>query len=120
MMALLATGTLVSDPQRRQASNGNAYATALLRVPTEEDSVLVSVIAFSQEACESLSKLRKGDALSVSGRAKLTAWTGRDGETRHGLSVVADKVLSAYEVRKKRTPRRAREFPDGDLSFLDA
>lgn len=128
MMAILATGTLAADPQRRQAVNGNAYATALLRVPTDDDSVLVSVICFDAEACDRLLRLGKGDSVSVTGRAKLAAWTRKDGETRHGISVVAEQVMSAYRGRKRgqqqnpgrRTADGLREFPDeaGDLALV--
>jgi single-stranded DNA-binding protein len=78
--------------------------TATLRTPTaaEEGAVLVSVIAFDHDAQAALGKLRKGDAASVTGRAALKSWTGRDGELRTGLSVVAERVMSAYQVRKQR------------------
>ena len=131
MIAILVTGTLAADPQRRQAANGNPFATALLRVPTGEESALVSVIVFDPQACEDLLRLKKGDSVSITGRAKLTAWTGRDGETRHGLSVVAEQVMSAYQVgrkRKQENPGRRTDFgklpgwaiPDeaGDLENL--
>ena len=131
MMSILATGTLAADPQRRQAANGNPFATALLRVPTDDDSVLVSVICFDVGACDRLLRLGKGDSVSITGRAKLTAWTGRDGETRHGLSVVAEQVMSVYQVGRKRrqeNPGRRTDFgnlpgwaiPDeaGDLENL--
>lgn len=43
----------------------------------------------------------KGDEIAVAGRAGLRSWSGKDGE-QHGLSVVADKVLSAYMANKLR------------------
>jgi single-stranded DNA-binding protein len=99
---VLALGTLVADPQQRTSSGGKVYVTANLRTPTDEDAVLVSVVAFSDSAKAALLALGKGDSVSVTGRAKLTAWTGKEGEQRQGLSVVADAVLSAYAVGKKR------------------
>ncbi len=53
--------------------------------------------------------LHKGDALAIAGRAKLSSWT-KDGEEKHGLSVVADRVLSAYAAGKAR--KAAREAED--------
>lgn len=106
MLSLLCTGTLLRNPERRTSAKGNAYATALLRVPTEgEDSLLVSLIAFDADAVAKLLALSKGDTLAVTGRAKLTEWT-RDGEQRHGLSVTVERVLTAYEVEKKRARAR--------------
>jgi single-stranded DNA-binding protein len=99
---VLALGTLTADPQQRTSGAGKAYVTATLRTPTDEDAVLVSVVAFSDSAKAALLALGKGDSVSVTGRAKLTTWTGKEGEQRQGLSVVADAVLSAYAVGKKR------------------
>ena len=67
-------------------------------------AVLVSVIIFDQEAQDALARLHKGDAASITGRATLKSWTGKDGELRTGLSVVAERVISAYQARKQRPP----------------
>jgi single-stranded DNA-binding protein len=124
------SGTLSADPAERRAANGNAYVTALLRVPVEgDDSILASVIAFDAEACAVLRTLRRGDAATVAGRAKLSAWTGRDGEQRRGLSVVAQRALGGKPEPRKRPPRARRPasddadaFPEeaGDLATLPA
>jgi single-stranded DNA-binding protein len=107
MLSLLASGTLISDPVERQSVAGKAYATASLRVPCEDsDPMLLSVIAFNADAVQALLALSKGDSLSIAGRAKLSSWE-KDGEQKHGLSVVADRVLSSYQAGKQRS--RARE-----------
>lgn len=107
MLTTLAAGTLVRDPESRTSAAGKSYATALLRVPCEgEDAALVSVVAFSENACTALLALAKGDSVAVTGRAKLTSWTARDGEQKHGISVVADGVLSQYQVDKRRARAR--------------
>jgi single-stranded DNA-binding protein len=102
MLSVLVSGSLVRDPQRRTAQNGKAFATALMRCPSEEaDALLISVISFTAPAVKALLALKAGDSLAVTGRAKLSSWT-KDGEERHGLSVTADAVLSLYEVAKRR------------------
>ncbi len=103
MLSVLATGTMASDPVSRTTSAGKPYATGLLRVPCEDaEPVLVSMIAFDTAAVEALLAHGKGETLAVTGRAKLSQWTGRDGQEAMGLSIVVDKVLSAYMVDKKR------------------
>ena len=113
MLNILALGTLVSDPRPRQNTAGRAYATASMRVPTDDGEAMVvsSLIAFNARAVASLLALSKNDSLSVTGRAKLSEWVGHDGVEKHGLSVVADQVLSVYQIEKKRrqTSRRAEE-----------
>lgn len=102
MLTVLAVGNLIRDPERRTSSKGKDYATALLRVPSAEaDAMLVSVITFNPDTVQALLAHGKGDELAVAGRAGLRSWEGRDGE-QHGLSVVADKVLSTYMVDKRR------------------
>lgn len=111
---ILALGTLTADPQKRTSSGGKDYVTANLRTPTEEESTLVSVVCFSDSAKAALLALGKGDSVSVTGRAKLTSWVGWDGEARQGLSLVADAVLSAYAVGKKRDATVAARKIDDD------
>jgi len=69
----------------------------------------VSVIAFDANAVAGLLALQRGDSASIAGRAKLSSWT-KDGEEKHGLSVVADKVLTIYQIDKK---RRQGSQPEG-------
>jgi single-stranded DNA-binding protein len=101
MIDALISGRLVRDPMTRTGQSGKPFTTALLRCDTgEEEQTLVSVIAF-QEAGEKLGRLKAGDAVAVAGSAKLSSWE-KDGETRHGLSVTASSVLSAYDVKRRR------------------
>lgn len=101
MLSVLATGTLVADPVSRSSSSGKEFVTASLRTPTDEDAIIINVIAFDDDAKGALTKLRKGDALSITGRAKLSRWQGREGE-RVGLQVVAEGILTAYQVKSRR------------------
>lgn len=102
MLAVLCSGSLIRDPQQRQGANGPAYVTALMRCPAEDsDPLLISLIAFSDTAVAALLALGQGDALSVAGRAKLREWQQGE-ETKHGVSVTADQVLTVYAAGKKR------------------
>ena len=109
MLSILATGTLVNDPKSRTSATGKLYATASLRVPAEDsDALLISCIAFNADAVAALLALSRGDSCAIAGRAKLSSWT-KDGEERHGLSVVADKVLTVYAAGKARKATREAE-----------
>ena len=109
MLSVLCSGSLVRDPQRRASKNAKEYCTALLRVPCEDsDALLVSIICFDEAGVAALGALRKGDAISVAGRASLRSWES-NGETKHGLSVVADRVLTAYAAGKSRKQTREAE-----------
>lgn len=101
-MAILAVGTLTSDPQERTSSGGKTYVTATVRTPTDDDPVMVSAITFGDVPKATLIALKKGDTVAISGRGKLTTWAGRNGEQRHGISVVADGVLSHPVISDRR------------------
>ena len=122
MFNVLATGKLLKPPKLGTSKNGNAYCTASIRVPIqgnredEPDSVFASVIAFGGEA-EKLARLAAGDAVSVTGSARLSQWE-KDGATHVGLDITATGVLSAYDLRKRRgdTDRK----PDGQPAQGDS
>lgn len=102
MLSVLISGTLIRDPQTRTSQNGNAYTTALIRVPTNEEPALVSVIAFG-ELAESLAGLRKGDSVSVTGSGHISLYEDRNsGEPKASLALTAAGILTAYEVSKRR------------------
>ena len=106
MLSILASGTLVNDPVERRSVTGKTYATASLRVPAEDsDAVLISVIAFAGDAVQAILALQRGDSVAIAGRGKLTSWQ-KDGTDHHGLSVVADRVLTAYAAGKQRKVAR--------------
>jgi single-stranded DNA-binding protein len=97
----LTVGRLIADPDVRTGASGKPFTTARLAAGTDDDSVLCSVIAFGT-AGQQLAALGKGDSVAMTGRTKPKAWTDRDGQLRAGLDIVADHVLTAYHVRRKR------------------
>ena len=110
MLDVLVSGKIVKDPVSRIGQSGKPFTTALVRCDVgEEEQQLVSLIAF-QESAERLARLKAGDMVAVAGSAKLSSWE-KDGETKHGLSVTASAVLSAYDVRKRRGNETAKDKP---------
>jgi single-strand DNA-binding protein len=102
-MDVLLQGVLASDPQSRTSSKGNAYATALLRVPlSDSDAELFSIIAFNSTAVDALLQRSKGDSIAVSGSAQRNDYTDKNGTERKGWKVVAEALLSLYHARKAR------------------
>jgi single-stranded DNA-binding protein len=101
---VLTTGSLIADPIRRTGAKGD-FGTGTLRVSTDDGPILVSLIAFD-DAAETLLAHRQGTTLSVSGRARLSSWTGRDGTEHHGLSLVIEQIASASAARRADIARR--------------
>src|SRR5690554_6514282 len=108
---ILASGSLIRDPQVRTGSNGSAYTTALLSEATGggDDRQVISVIAFGPVG-ERLARLKQGDSISVTGPARVGVYE-KDGETKPSVSVTANGILTAYEARKRRGDTDGKEKP---------
>jgi single-stranded DNA-binding protein len=120
-------GTLTADPVERTTAAGRIYMTASVRVPIErEDAQFVGIAAFDDEPIAALRELCKGDAVSITGPAKLRIWAGSDGKERAGNSVLAQRVLGGKPQPRRRAPRQQPQqseqntFPAeaGDLSII--
>jgi hypothetical protein len=94
MLSILASGRLAASPEVRMGRSGKPFTLARLVCLGESGEVAVLVIAFG-ETGEHLATIPKGVSISVTGRAKLTRWTAKDGTDRTGLSVTADAMLYA-------------------------
>jgi single-stranded DNA-binding protein len=113
VLSVLASGTLTADPVKRRSAKGRPYCTGQMRVPVEDgEAVLASFIAFDDRVVTALLELQRGDSCVIAGRGKLSTWTTNAGEDRHGLSVIADRVMSAYVAgRVRKAARDADEVP---------
>ncbi|RQW83464.1 MAG: single-stranded DNA-binding protein, partial [Methylococcus sp.] len=100
MLSALASGTLARDPKSGTSANGTRWANTTIRCSTGNDregnalTSFVTILAFNDVA-DRLAKLAKGDAVSVQGNLKQTEYV-KDGETRHGLEIVVNGILSAH------------------------
>jgi single-stranded DNA-binding protein len=94
MIRALLVGTLHADPQQRTSASGKVFTTGKLRADASDGGqVWCSLIAFGEQA-ERLATLKAGAAISVAGRCKLSAWTGKDGQPNAGLDLVVDEITT--------------------------
>lgn len=108
MIRALITGTLHADPQQRTSQTGKPFTTGKLRADASDGAtVWCSFIAFGDLA-ERLAMLKAGSAVSVSGRCKLSAWTGKDGVPNAGLDLVVDDLAT---LKGKPKPQEAAQRP---------
>jgi single-stranded DNA-binding protein len=111
-LIVMATGRLAADPEVRVGSSGKPFTTARIFASTEDGDVVVSLLAFAAVG-EQLAALGKGETITVTGRAKLASWTGRDGEPRTGLSMVVDALLTVHHARQRRRAMQGESGADG-------
>jgi single-stranded DNA-binding protein len=102
---LAAHGRLVADVQTKTTGSGTSMAFARMAVPlpcrtsdSGETTLWLGITAFGKQA-DFLSRHQKGDLISVSGAMQVNQWTGQDGTTQSGYSMVAESVISARTVR---------------------
>ena len=98
----LITGKLQGQPEQRTSKAGKTFVSAKLRVSNGEDSLFAKVVAFSAEPCRILLALGAGEAIAISGTAKVSAWIDGTGNPKPNLDVVADVVLTSYALQKRR------------------
>jgi single-stranded DNA-binding protein len=102
---LAAHGRLVADVQTKTIGSGTSMAFARMAVPlpcrtsdSGETTLWLGITAFGKQA-DFLSRHQKGDLISVSGAMQVNQWTGQDGITQSGYSMIAESVISARTVR---------------------
>ena len=100
----LISGRIHKPPQSRLSANGKRFCTTVLRATARDgNGIFVSVIAFSQTACDVLLALDEGDSVALAGELTPKIYTPRDGsEPRPSLDLVAHKVLTEYHIARKR------------------
>ncbi|SEQ44798.1 single-stranded DNA-binding protein [Giesbergeria anulus] len=103
MIDVLIAGKVHGTPTQRTGKSGKPFALAKVRTPTTEgESVFVSVIAFDDGPVAALLALKEGDSVAVAGPLKVGTWQDKEGQYRPALDVVAQQVLTVYQVRHKR------------------
>ncbi len=103
MIDALISGKLIKTPELKTGQSGKPYTQFLLSVPVGEDHPgIVSGMSFG-EVAERVARLQKGDPLAVIGSMKLNEWIDKaTGETKQGLSITANNVLSPYDIKKRK------------------
>ncbi|EAT4590601.1 single-stranded DNA-binding protein [Salmonella enterica] len=102
---IAAYGRLVADPQTKTTSKGANMTMTRMAVSLPcsaaqdgQATLWLGVLAFGKQA-DALAKHTKGDLVSVSGTMQINQWTGQDGGTQSGYTVIADSVISARTAR---------------------
>ena len=108
MINALITGSIVSDPRSGISKSGTEWSNCVVRCPCgqnretgDQESAFVQIAAFGTEAGK-LSRLTRGDSVSATGALKPSEYQAKDGTTRHGLSLTAQAIITAYGISKKR------------------
>lgn len=104
MIGIVFTGRVHATPESKVGkSSGRPYAVASFAIPAADGStVWAKVTAFSDGAMGALLKLSAGDSAAVVGAVTPRAYVNKQGEAALSLDVVAERLLSAYEFKRRR------------------
>src|SRR5580658_2088867 len=103
MIDALIAGRLFGKPQARTSKNGNAFATAKMRVPMQDgSSMFATMIAFRDSVVAALLALDDGSSVAVSGELKISTYTAKDGTTKPGLDITVHEILTEFHVTRRR------------------
>ena len=106
MLTVLLSGRIVgSDPIQKTGASGKPFTVAKVTFAQDGDEPgFANVIAFNG-AAEQLARLKKGDDVALSGRAGVQGWLDKKtGEPKAGVRVVAEHLLSPYQIKQRRKP----------------
>ena len=102
MNSVVLIGRLTADPQTH-AGEQHESATFRLAVPRpgSDGAEFIDIVTFDKLAATCGEWLTKGREVAVVGKLRLSEWTGRDGERRSKVQVVADAVQFLGAPTKK-------------------
>lgn len=113
------TGNLTKDAALKRGASGKEYLSMVVRIDSNGEKPHFCRANLFGDDCEQLSKLRKGDSVSLIGKLEVGIWDSADGPAA-SLSMMAHRAISpaARKPRKltsqdKNTPalfRKAAEF----------
>jgi single-strand DNA-binding protein len=113
------TGRLTRDPELKFSAAGKAIARFSVvtsrRVKdqrtnewSDTDTTFWDCTAFGELASNLAESLLKGTAVIVSGHASQEEWTGKDGEKRRSLKVIAEDVAPSLRWASVKVAKAAR------------
>jgi single-stranded DNA-binding protein len=97
-------------PEMRTSQNGVPLCRLSVAVGHGDEVQWVSVVAFKETAAHAVAVIEKGTLVYVEGSLRLTRWTGKDGIERHGLEVLAYKLIPLGQIGRRR-PSNGRRAP---------
>jgi single-stranded DNA-binding protein len=107
----LISGSLFKAPERKVSKNGNAFATATVKMRADDNRTeFWRLVTFSESAVEELMRLNEGDNLSAQGQMKAELYQPEGKEPRISLSIIADTV-QPLRAQRKRQPQEGDEKP---------
>lgn len=113
MIDALVAGKMYGTPIERTSKNGNTYVTAKVRAPTRDgEAQFVNIVAFAASVVAALLVLDDGDAVALAGELSAKAYSSKEGEPKPSLELLAQHVLTEFQVTRKRQAAKPTREPE--------
>jgi single-stranded DNA-binding protein len=111
--AVLISGSIFKEPQRRTSQAGKSYVVATIKATAADNATsdFWSALAFGATAGEELMRLAVGERVAIQGGLKLEVYTANDGQTKISRTVFVDHVLAVRQPPKEKKPKAAKDAP---------
>jgi len=124
MIDALIAGKLYGQPKKMTGKQGKPFAIAKVRAAAGDgESLFVNVITFEPDTVAALLALGDGDSVALAGSLTPKVWTDKEGNSRSAVDLVAHKLMTAYQVTRKRKgihkPVEQRQQSDFDDDLSD-
>lgn len=116
MIDALIQARLLAAPQERVSKNGNVFVAGRVRVAgaaSNDDSLVVNLLAFSEQARAALMEMGAGEGIAASGALKVGIWVDKAGATKVNVDMTVAQVLTPYAVSRRRAAQQPQEQDAG-------
>jgi single-strand DNA-binding protein len=103
-------GRPTHDPELKQSAAGKSWCRISLAIGHGDGAQFVSCAIFGEPAEHLCATFHKNDKIYIEGAISLSEWTGKDGKSRTGLSVVVSKA-EAPGIGRNRQKRSRQQAP---------
>ena len=97
-------GRIGADPLAKTTGAGKAWLSLRVAVAKDDVTEWIAISYWNSDAHELGTRLAKGQEVYAEGRLSLNSWQ-KNGETRHGLNLVAWRLEPLGEIGRRRRPR---------------
>jgi single-stranded DNA-binding protein len=111
-VAILISGSLFKEPQRKTSQSGRSYVTTTLKAAGADNtsSDFWSVLAFGDTAGAELMRLAVGERVTIQGGLKLEIFE-KDGQARISRTIFADHVMALRPPPREKKSKATKPAP---------
>ncbi len=103
MITMLISGKLFKKPEELTSTKSNkTYVKCQIIEGQGDESTFCNIVAFSDHVKTALLALSAGETISVSGEAKVEAYTDKHSKPKASISLTAQEILTVHHAKKKR------------------